>query len=318
MTGASGAPYAVRLLQVLSQLGRTIHLTLSPSAVQVLREEMDLDVALDSFDPTIFGGLGAGPARLSSLPGFHRGDRQRLVPDRRHGHHPVQHEYAGGDRRRDHHQSDHTRSRRASQGTAQADPGSSRDATEPHSPGKHADGHAGRGSRAAGHAGLVSPPSPPRRLINFVVARICDQLGIDNSLIARWGQATGHDTREESHWDQSLERRRVTSRTDRGSVSMMPSDGGAPGSRPGPVVLLTGASAGIGAALARELARREEGGGTRADGPPRRSTGPARRRVEDASAGPRGPHDRGRPRRPGDARAPGRRDRLSIRRARRA
>ena len=42
MTGASGAPYAVRLLHVLDRPGRTIHLTLTPSAAQVLREEMGL------------------------------------------------------------------------------------------------------------------------------------------------------------------------------------------------------------------------------------------------------------------------------------
>ena len=39
MTGASGAPYAVRLLQSSAGSGRTVHLTISPSAVQVLREE---------------------------------------------------------------------------------------------------------------------------------------------------------------------------------------------------------------------------------------------------------------------------------------
>ncbi len=60
MTGASGALYAVRLLQVLSRVGRTIHLTLSPSGVQVLREEMDLEVAIDAFDPNVFGSLGVG------------------------------------------------------------------------------------------------------------------------------------------------------------------------------------------------------------------------------------------------------------------
>ena len=81
MTGASGAPYAVRLFQVLGRPGRTIHLTISPSAVQVLREEMDLEVDLDSFDPTIFGASRAGPHRLSPLPGFHRGDRQRIVSE---------------------------------------------------------------------------------------------------------------------------------------------------------------------------------------------------------------------------------------------
>ena len=40
------------------------------------------------------------PACLSSLPGFHRGDCQRLVPDRRDDHHPVQHEHAGLHRQR--------------------------------------------------------------------------------------------------------------------------------------------------------------------------------------------------------------------------
>ena len=124
---------------------------------------MDLEVALDSFDPDDLRRARGWPAGLSSLPGFHRGDRQRFVPNRRHGDRPVQHEHAGGDRRWDHHQSDHARGRRASQGTAQADPGSSRDAAESDSPRKHADGHPGRGGRSAGHAGLVSPPSAPRR-----------------------------------------------------------------------------------------------------------------------------------------------------------
>jgi 4-hydroxy-3-polyprenylbenzoate decarboxylase len=60
MTGASGAPYAVKLLQVLCRLGHTIHLSLSPSAAQVLDEEMGLEVDLDAFEPSVFGDLGAG------------------------------------------------------------------------------------------------------------------------------------------------------------------------------------------------------------------------------------------------------------------
>ena len=38
MTGASGAPYGVRLLEVLLRAGRTVHLTLSPAAVEVLEQ----------------------------------------------------------------------------------------------------------------------------------------------------------------------------------------------------------------------------------------------------------------------------------------
>ena len=44
MTGASGAPYAVRLLQVLCRSGHTVHLTISDSGAQVLRAELgDMD-----------------------------------------------------------------------------------------------------------------------------------------------------------------------------------------------------------------------------------------------------------------------------------
>lgn len=61
MTGASGAPYAVRLLNVLCRAGRTVHLTISPSGAQVLREELEIAVSLNHFDASIFGDLGPGP-----------------------------------------------------------------------------------------------------------------------------------------------------------------------------------------------------------------------------------------------------------------
>lgn len=49
MTGASGAIYAIRLLQVLLAAGRTVHLTISPSAKLVLDKELGLSVDLDRF-----------------------------------------------------------------------------------------------------------------------------------------------------------------------------------------------------------------------------------------------------------------------------
>lgn len=49
ITGASGALYGVRLLEVLLQAGRTVHLTLSPSGVEVLRTELDRTVSLTAF-----------------------------------------------------------------------------------------------------------------------------------------------------------------------------------------------------------------------------------------------------------------------------
>ncbi len=60
MTGASGAAYAVRLLQWLCRIGRTIHVTISPSAVQVFREELDVALSVDAFDPAVLGCEGPG------------------------------------------------------------------------------------------------------------------------------------------------------------------------------------------------------------------------------------------------------------------
>ncbi len=52
LTGASGMPYGVRLLEVLLRAGRTVHLTLSPAAVEVLVQELDRQVHLDRFNLT--------------------------------------------------------------------------------------------------------------------------------------------------------------------------------------------------------------------------------------------------------------------------
>jgi 4-hydroxy-3-polyprenylbenzoate decarboxylase len=49
MTGASGAPYGVRLLEVLLRAGRTVHLIISPAGAEVLLQEMDRRVHLDRF-----------------------------------------------------------------------------------------------------------------------------------------------------------------------------------------------------------------------------------------------------------------------------
>lgn len=53
ITGGSGAIYAVRLLQVLLTSGREVFVTISPSGADVIRQELGLCVALDAdqFDP---------------------------------------------------------------------------------------------------------------------------------------------------------------------------------------------------------------------------------------------------------------------------
>jgi 4-hydroxy-3-polyprenylbenzoate decarboxylase len=49
ISGASGAIYAVRLLEVLVNMGHDVHLTISPSGAVVLKQELDLAVDLDNF-----------------------------------------------------------------------------------------------------------------------------------------------------------------------------------------------------------------------------------------------------------------------------
>jgi 4-hydroxy-3-polyprenylbenzoate decarboxylase len=51
ITGASGAVYAVRLLEVLLASGREVHLLISPSGKAVLKQELGLEINLEQFDP---------------------------------------------------------------------------------------------------------------------------------------------------------------------------------------------------------------------------------------------------------------------------
>jgi 4-hydroxy-3-polyprenylbenzoate decarboxylase len=50
ITGASGAIYAVRLLEVLRAAGRDVHLSISSSGRDVIRQELKIDIDLDDFD----------------------------------------------------------------------------------------------------------------------------------------------------------------------------------------------------------------------------------------------------------------------------
>src|SRR5262245_40456988 len=60
LTGASGAPYGVRLLEVLLAAGRTVHLSLSPAAAEVIEYELGRRVRLDDFDPADLLGTDPG------------------------------------------------------------------------------------------------------------------------------------------------------------------------------------------------------------------------------------------------------------------
>jgi 4-hydroxy-3-polyprenylbenzoate decarboxylase len=66
LTGASGVAYGVRLLDVLLQHGKPVELAISPSAVQVIGQELELAVDLKNFSPE---QLGLSGCRVSESDG---------------------------------------------------------------------------------------------------------------------------------------------------------------------------------------------------------------------------------------------------------
>lgn len=205
MTGASGAPYAVRLLQILGRLDRTIHLTVSSSAVHVLREEMGLEVDLDSFDPSFCGevagnwlvyhhyqdfdasiasgsfptgGMVVIPCSMSTLGAIAGGTTSNLIT-----------------RAAD----VHLKERRKLILVPRETPLSLI--------------HLENMVKVTRAGAIVLPAMPgwyhrPRRLrdlIDFVVARICDQLGLQHALVPRWGVGAAGDALEQTQWDASID-----------------------------------------------------------------------------------------------------------------
>ncbi|MGA7498814.1 MAG: flavin prenyltransferase UbiX [Isosphaeraceae bacterium] len=202
MTGASGAPYAVGLLRTLARLGRTIHLTASPSAAQVLHQETGLSLSLKRFDPLIFGDLAPGrliyhhhadftagiasgsfltggmvviPCSMSTLGAIAHGVTTNLIT-----------------RAAD----VHLKERRKLILVPRETPLSLI--------------HLENMVQVSRAGAVVLPAMPgwyhrPRRLddlVDFIVGRICDQLGIVNSMIARWG---GEDVGAEAAFDRPRE-----------------------------------------------------------------------------------------------------------------
>lgn len=189
ITGASGAPYAVRLLRVLCGSGRTVHLTISPSGAHVLREETGIapSQSASRFDPGVFGDLGPGrvvfqhhadftagiasgsfptggmvicPCSMSTLASIAHGVTTNLIT-----------------RAAD----VHLKERRPLIVVPRETPLGL----------IHLENMA-----AVTRAGAVVLPAMPGwyhrpeslgDLVDFVVARICDHLGIDNDLSGRWG-----------------------------------------------------------------------------------------------------------------------------------
>ncbi len=187
MTGASGAPYAVRLLQVLTRAGRTVHLTISRSGAQVLREELGIEVSLDRFNADVFGdvdtkrivyhhhgdfraGIASGsfrtagmiisPCSMSTLASIAAGVTTNLIT-----------------RAAD----VHLKERRKLLIVPRETP-----LNMIHLENMLTVTRAGAIVLPA-MPGWYHQPQTLEDLIDFVVARICDQFDIDNALIKRWG-----------------------------------------------------------------------------------------------------------------------------------
>jgi 4-hydroxy-3-polyprenylbenzoate decarboxylase len=191
-TGASGSPYGIRLLETLLRAGRSVHLTLSPAAVEVLGYELDRHVRLDRFAlPDLLGeaamavkpgqvqyhdyrdfraGIASGsfltagmvicPCSMGTVGAIANGLSQNLI----------------------HRAADvHLKERRKLVLVPRETPLHLLQL---------------RNLAACAEAGAVILPAMPafytrpRSLedaIDFVVGRICDQLGVEHHLLQRWG-----------------------------------------------------------------------------------------------------------------------------------
>jgi flavin prenyltransferase len=189
MTGASGVIYATRLLEVLLEADQHVHLIISPAAALVLKQELRLAVDLEKPDlasltpaqprtatltyhhyqnfmaPIASGsfltcGMVICPCSLGTLGAVVHGTGENLI-----------HRAA----------SVHLKERRKLIVVPRETPLSTIQLEN---------------MRRASEAGAVVLPAMPgfyhgattiRDLVDFVVARICDQFGIANSLMHRWG-----------------------------------------------------------------------------------------------------------------------------------
>jgi 4-hydroxy-3-polyprenylbenzoate decarboxylase len=219
ITGASGAVYSLRLIEVLLATGHDVHLSISPSGAQVIHEEMDLRVDLDDFqaaDLMLEDVTAASDSKIRMLQasaGIGTADSNVLSVDAGRVGELYYHHYqnfnaplasgsfltqgmviapcsgstlsavahAGGDNLIQRAAEVHLKERRKLILVPRETPLSL----------PHIDN-----MRRCTEAGAIVMPASPgwyhgvstlRDLVDFMVARLCDQLGIDNCLINRWG-----------------------------------------------------------------------------------------------------------------------------------
>jgi 4-hydroxy-3-polyprenylbenzoate decarboxylase len=76
ITGASGAIYGVRLVEELLRAGRIVHVTVSPAATEVLEHELGRSIRLEEgeFEPAMLLGPAVGDIGLGRLRYHHYRD----------------------------------------------------------------------------------------------------------------------------------------------------------------------------------------------------------------------------------------------------
>lgn len=192
ITGASGAPYAVRLLEVLLETGRAIHLTISPAGAQVLSHELGREVSLSSFSPATLLGTEPRPGRLSYhdyrdfragiASGSFRTGGMVICPCSTGTAAAIAH---GMSQNLIHRAADvHLKERRPLVLVTRETPLSAIQL---------------RNLAACAEAGAVVLPASPafytrpralRDMVDFIVGRVCDNLGVEHRLFPRWGDDT--------------------------------------------------------------------------------------------------------------------------------
>jgi 4-hydroxy-3-polyprenylbenzoate decarboxylase len=193
LTGASGAPYGVRLLEVLLRAGRAVHLTLSPAAVQVVEQELGRRVDLRAFQLRDLLGELADLARPGQVQYHdHRDFRAGIAsgsfltagmvicPCSMGTAAAIAH---GLSQNLIHRAADvHLKERRKLVLTPRETPLSVVQL---------------RNLTLCAEAGAVVLPAMPgfytrpqslQDAIEFVVVRVCDQLGVEHHLLPRWGE----------------------------------------------------------------------------------------------------------------------------------
>jgi len=220
ITGASGTTYAVRLLEVLLAAGCDVYLTISSAAQTVMKQELELTVDLENFNPSMLMlDMGASPKdrklqKLRSMAGI-SSDSSNVLSIGSGEPGVIQYchyrEYmapiASGS-----FLTDGMVICPCSAGTLSAIV----NGTSANLIHRAAEVHLkerrklivvpremplsliqlNNMKRAAEAGAVVMPASPGfyhgvqsiRDLVDFVVSRICDQLGVPNALIKRWGQ----------------------------------------------------------------------------------------------------------------------------------